>query len=66
MTMVFVCTLITIVFVCVIINYCFGAVFYINMYIAHAKIFIYFTPGNHFKIVGFFFLFTDQLPKPAG
>ena len=54
MTMVFVCTLITIVFVCMIINCCFGVVFYINMCIAHAKIFIYFTPGNHFKTAGFF------------
>jgi hypothetical protein len=53
MTMVFVCMLITIVFVCMIINYCFGAVFYINMCIAHAKIFIYFTLGNHSKTVGF-------------
>ena len=35
--------------------YCFGVVFYINMSIAHAKIFIYFTPGNHFKIVSFLF-----------
>ena len=45
---VFVCTLITIVFVCMIINYCFGAVFYINMCIAHAKISFYFAPENHF------------------
>ena len=29
-------------------------IFYINMYIAHAKIFIYFTPENHFKTVDFF------------
>ena len=43
-----------IVFVCMIINCCFDVVFYINMCIAHAKIFIYFTPGNHFTIVGFF------------
>ena len=47
--------LITIVFVCMIINCCFGVVIYINMCIAHAKIFIYFTTGNHFKTVGFFF-----------
>ena len=53
--MVFVCTLIIIVFVCMIVNYCFGVVFYINMCIAHAKIFIYFTPRNHFKTVGFLF-----------
>ena len=51
---VFVCTLITIVFVCISINCCFGVVFYINMCIAHAKIFIYFTTENHFKTVGFF------------
>jgi hypothetical protein len=55
MTTVFVCTLITIVFVCMIINYCFDMVFYINICIAHAKIFIYFTTRNHFKTVGFFF-----------
>ena len=54
MTMVFVCTLITIVFVCMIINCCFDVVFYINICIAHAKNFIYFTTRNHFKTVGFF------------
>ena len=60
---VFVCTLITIVFVCMIINCCFGVVFYINMCIAHSKNFIYFTPGNYFNIVGFFFnaLVTAQI-----
>ena len=55
MTTVFVCTLITIIFVYMIINYYFAVVFYINICIAHAKFFIYFTPGNHFTTVGFFF-----------
>ena len=54
---------ITIVFVCMIINCCFGVVFYINMCIAHAKIFIYFTTENHFKPAVFFS--TPRLPlKP--
>ena len=55
MTTVFVYTLITIVFVCMIISCCFDVVFYFNMCIAHAKIFIYFTPGDHFKTIGFLF-----------
>ena len=55
MTTVFVCTLITIVFVCMSIHCCFGMVFYINICIAHAKIFIYFTTENHFKLLVFLF-----------
>jgi hypothetical protein len=47
-------TLITIVFVCMIINWCIGVAFYINMCITHAKISIYFTPGNYLSRVSFF------------
>ena len=41
-------------------------VFYINMCIAHAKIFIYFTPGNHFKTVGFFVQRTGYRSNRTG
>ena len=53
--MVFVCTLITIVFVRMIVNYCFGVVFYINMCIAHAKIFIISHRGTTLKPSVFLF-----------
>ena len=65
-TIVFVCTLIIIVFVCMIINCCFGVVFYINMSIAHAKISIYFTPGNHFWPDDFFALLSGNWSNRPG
>jgi hypothetical protein len=47
-------------------RFCFGLAIYINIYITHVKILIYFTPENHFLSIGFFIFldrFTTELDR---
>jgi hypothetical protein len=47
-------------------RFCFGLVIYINIYITHVKILIYFTPENHFLSIGFFIFWTGLPPNRTG
>jgi hypothetical protein len=47
-------------------RFCFGLVIYINIYITHVKILIYFTSENHFLSIGFFIFWTGLPPNRTG